>query len=61
MLTFKLHRAEGVAQEDFESAVSCAKECIQSTLDINALVISNTDGTIVIEATNLTARESLIN
>jgi len=57
MFTFKIHRAEGVAQEDFKNAVSRAKECIQSTLDSYAPVVSVTEDTIVIKATNLTARE----
>lgn len=57
MFTFKTHRALGVTQEDFENAFSCAKECIQSTLDSYAPVVSVVDDTIFIKATNLTARE----
>ena len=57
MFIFKVYRADGIDSETFRSAVSCAKECIESVLDGLDPSVSVTGDVIHVTAAGLTAAE----
>lgn len=57
MFTYKIHKNNEISAEDFESAIYCAKECIESVLYDFGAVIAIDGDLITITADNITEKE----
>lgn len=57
MFTFRIYRTDGIAQEDFASALSCAKTSIESVLYDRGAIVTEADDLITIKAEGLNAQE----
>ena len=52
MYTFKINKSPESTREEFESAVNCARDCIESVLDNEFLSIIVAEDTILINLTD---------
>lgn len=52
MYIFQIEKSKDSTNEEFESAIKCAKNCIVSTLDNEDLKITIVDSNILIESHN---------
>jgi hypothetical protein len=57
MNVLRIYAADGTAPEDFTSAVSCARTCIESVLHDHGARVTSANGLITISAEGLTAQE----
>jgi hypothetical protein len=54
---FKFHKSPDTTEEEFLSAIACAKNCIESVLYDNNPVVTISGNTIFIDRVNITIKQ----
>lgn len=59
MFVFTVAKSQGSSDDDFESAMHCAKDCVVSVLDDESLIVDVDENNIIIKSSHLNQKNNM--